>query len=231
MADFAEEGAGKAGGFLKKKAGPLEYWQWGASALGLLLAYLAYRNYSANSAGGAASAPATNTSLPGTGSSPTDIGTTISGQLTDLTGQVGALQQSVAGLTGTVGSTPIAPSASSGNIVTDLQNTFAPGSSADTAGTAYWNNYLSNNSVGQTAAAFESAAGANQLNAGQFNAAGFVQNQYVTELGRSADPAGLANWEGQLTQGGGVTAQNISAESSAFNAAAAKENPVLNTKG
>lgn len=206
-------------------------WQYAAAIGGVLVAYMGYKYYSNGAAASTAAAPAaTDTTLPDSGISSGDIGSTISGQLTNLTGQVGALQNQVAGLSPATGATPTTAAASSGNVITDLYQNFT-GGAGDTAGVAYWNSVLGNQTLGQTEASFEAASGANQLNAGSFNPAGFVTEQYQTALGRSPDAAGLASWEGQLTQGGAVTAQNIQAESAAFNASAAKENAALGSKG
>lgn len=197
MAEFGEEVGSKAGGGLKKKIGPLELWQWGAATLGVVFAYLAYRNHVANSAGAPSSAPATNTSLPGTGASPTDLGTTISGQLTNLTGQVGQLQNQVAGL-GT-GGTPTVQS--SNGFSSDVTNLYGlVGRSPDTAGAAYWQNVIDtqglSNAVNQFAATPEAQSYAAS------NPQGFVNAEYSTVLGRTAEPAGLSYWQGRLSTAG-----------------------------
>ena len=173
MADFAEEGAGKAGGFLKKKAGPLEYWQWAAATLGVVFAYLAYRNHVSASAGAPASAPATDTSLPGTGGNPTDLGTTISGQLTDLTGQVGALQNTVAGLTSGAAATT---TQSTNGFSSDVSNLYElTGRSPDTSGAQYWQGVV--NSQGLTSAFNQFAATPEAQGYAASNPAGFSRSR------------------------------------------------------
>lgn len=195
MADELVDAGGKTKGFLKHKIGPLEVWQWGAATLGVLFAYMAYkRSRSGGSAAGAgapASVPATATNLPGSGGNPTDLGTTISGQLTNLTGQVGALQQTVAGL----GTTPAGAAAvqTSNGISSDVQNLYNQigVSSPDAAGAAYWQTQINSG-----------VTGSNLLNefvgATPSATTGFVTQEYQTQLHRAPDTAGLAFWEGQV---------------------------------
>lgn len=191
---MAEDFGGKAEGGLKKRIGPLEVWQWGAATLGVVFAYLAYKQHAANSTSGApASVGATNTALPGTGGQPTDIGTTISGQLTDLTGQVGALQQSVAGLAPGGGT----PSTNQSGFSADITNLYGlTGRTPDVGGAAYWQSVVNTQGVGQAVNQFAATPEAQGFAAS--NPAGFVSAEYQTELGRTPDAAGLAYWQGQL---------------------------------
>lgn len=195
--EAAPAGGGKFS--LKKKVGPLEVWQWGAATLGVVFAYLAYRNHAANAAGGPSSAPATATTLPAGGGSPPSGETTLSGQLTDLTGQVGALQQSVAGL----GNVPVAATtAPSGTgFSNDITNLYGlVGRSPDASGAAYWQNVI--NTQGLNAAVTQVAGTPEAQAYAAANPTGFVQAEYTTELGRTADPAGLAYWQGRLQTAG-----------------------------
>lgn len=90
--DEIQNAAGQTTGFLKKKAGPLEVWQWAVGVVGLVAAYLAYKSFKG---GGASGQPAT---VGGTISSvpPGDLGTTqpqtaLSGQLQNIEGQLGQI--------------------------------------------------------------------------------------------------------------------------------------------
>lgn len=203
LADI-EDVPGKAAGGLKggltHKVGPLEIWQWGAATLGVIFAYLAYRNHAASSAGGPSSAPATATTLPAGGANPTDIGTTISGQLTDLTGQVGQLQQSVAGLNTATAPVAATTTTTTNGFSSDITSLYSQiGQSPDAAGAAFWQGKLNS---GDTNVFNEFAASAPQ---------GFVTQQYGTQLHRAPDAAGLAYWQGQIQSVGATK------ETAAFN--------------
>ncbi len=200
--EAAPEGGGKFN--LKKKVGPLELWQWGAATLGVLFAYLAYRNHAANKAGGPSGAPATSTTLPPGGANPTDLGTTISGQLTDLTGQVGQLNAAEAA-SNVAGTSPVAATTTpSGNGFSDaINNLYASiGQSPDTAGAAFWQSKIN---AGDPYVLNEFAASAPSA---------YVTQQYKT-AGISPDAAGLAFWQGQIGTVGAAQ------ETKAFNASVA----------
>jgi hypothetical protein len=192
VGDAVEGGGSKVAGGLKKKVGPLEVWQWAAATLGVVFAYLAYKNHASNSAGGPGQA-ATNTTLPPGGAAPTSDTTVLSGQLTDLTGQVGALQQSVAGLSPGGGAPSTVTTNGFGSDITSLYSQI--GASPDAAGAAYWGaqsqSGLLDRFVGSTPQA----------------TAGFVTQQYQSNLGRTPDAAGLAYWEGQVGKVGATQEQ------------------------
>ncbi len=214
--EAAPEGGGKFS--LKKKLGPLEAWQWLAAGGGLLFAYLAYKRSRAG-AGGPSSAPATATSLPPGGAAPTSAETTLSGQLTDLTGQVGAignsvglnLQGQVAALPGgqtqanLAGVSPVAATSTpSGNGFSDAINSLyaSIGSSPDTAGAAFWQSKLN---AGDPYVLNEFAA---------TQPLAYVNQQYKT-AGLTPDAAGVAFWQGQIGTVGATQ------ETKAFNASVA----------
>lgn len=114
MADEAiTDATGKTTGFLKKKVGFLEVWQWAAAAAGILVAYMAYRNYIANAG---ASTPTATVGNPISTSPITDLGAT--GTQNALAGQLADLQQVLA-------STPTAVTAPTNSGQTSSANNLA----------------------------------------------------------------------------------------------------------
>lgn len=93
---------GQTMGFLKKKAGPLEVWQWAVGVVGLFAAFLAIRSYKSGSSSAGAQQAAQDIN-PISSAPPTDLGTTgaqtaISGQLQNVESQLTALRQQPTGV-------------------------------------------------------------------------------------------------------------------------------------
>jgi len=196
MPDEVHAPSGATTGFLKKKIGPLEVWQIGVGIAGLFLAYMAYKNHAASSAGGPSSAPATSTTLPAGGAAPTDIGTTISGQLTDLTGQVGALQNQIGTLSPS-GGAPATTTQSTNGFSSDITSLYSQiGASPDVAGAAYWQAKLGQPGL------LDQFVGSNPQ-----ATSGFVTQEYQTQLHRAPDAAGAAYWQGQVQMLGATAEQ------------------------
>src|ERR1700752_599352 len=99
MPDETPDATGKTTGFLKKRAGPLEYWQWGLGVVGLFAAWSAYKAYK----GGGTSSTTASASPSVSTVPPSDIATTgantaLSGQLQDLQTTVGNLATQIAAI-------------------------------------------------------------------------------------------------------------------------------------
>lgn len=194
MADEIQDAGGKTTGFLKKKMGPLELWQWGVGVVGLFAAYLAYKSFTGGGQAAAASTSPSVSTVP-----PSDTATT--GANTTLSGQVGDVQTTLGNIADAVASLP-------SQIPTAVQSNPTPGSSGSGAvgGFANWQ-------------AFENSPAA--LSLAQTNPNAYVTAQYNDVLGRAPDAPGLAFWQGQL--GSNPTQAQVVAENQQFLGATGKE--------
>ncbi len=193
MPDEITDASGKTTGFLKKKAGPLEVWQWGVGVVGLFAAYLAYKSFTGGGASTTASASPSVSTVP-----PSDIATT--GANTALSGQLQDVLTGLGGLSAQVAAVP-------GQTVTAVQANPNPGSSSGaTGGYANWQAF---------------ASGPGGLALADKSQQAFVTAQYQGLLGRAPDTQGLAFWESQL--GSAPTQAQVTQENAAFQAATANE--------
>lgn len=203
------------GGFsLKKKVGPLPLWGWGAIGVGIL-AFLYYR--SKNAGGGT---PAVlPTAMGATGDANANgnpVGyDALSSQITGVAGQLGTLQQQLAGSMGTTSTSGVTTPATgqAGSWYTSFL-----GRPADTAGASFWNNQIQSGGALSAFQQLESTPEAQQYAAN--NPGAVVGAEYTQFLNRPADAAGLAYWTQYLNMNGAA------AESAAFlNSARAEQAP------
>jgi hypothetical protein len=229
----AGNAAGKAGGALKKKIGPLPVWGWavaGGVGLGIIM-FLRNRSTASASSGSLPTQVSTPTQ---TGPSGTDV---LSGQLTDITGQIGALSTQVQQLQPVAGATPSNPGSGSVTAPSGLNSIATQGMSFentllgrtgtnDVSGGQFWGERINQGGLLSAFQQIDTSPEAQAFAASNPDA--FINGQYQALLGRNADAAGMTAWKGVLEPGGAApTAATLQAETSGFANAAKVENKGL----
>lgn len=228
----ADNATGKAGGALKKKIGPLPVWGWavaGGVGLGIIL-FLRNRSTASASSGSLPTQVSTPTQ---TGPSGTDV---LSGQLTDITGQIGALStqvqqlQPVAGAASNPGSGSLTAPSGLNPIATQgmtFENTLLGRTGqTDVSGGQFWGERINQGGLLSAFQQIDTSPEAQAFAASNPDA--FINGQYQALLGRNADAAGMTAWKGVLEPGGAApTAATLQAETSGFANSAKVENKGL----